>query len=279
MSVRKGVLHVIATPIGNLSDITPRAVDAMRSVDRLYAEDTRHTGQLCAHLGIQVKLKSLHDHNEQGRVDEVLGCLRAGDSVGIVSDAGTPLISDPGYRIVAACHAADIPVTPVPGVSALTAALSVCGLPTDRFVFRGFLPAKRGARKELLESLQGEIASTVFFESKHRIVDTLKDMYSVFGDREICVARELTKAFETIVRGSLEDVASQVASNSDWQKGEFVLVLAGAVEQGSEITPEAQSLLLDLAAELAPRKATQIVSNHTGVSKKLLYQWLLDRNA
>ncbi len=279
MSLRKGVFHVIATPIGNLSDITQRAKEAFAEVDLLYAEDTRHTARLCSHLGVKPKLRSLHDHNEEGRITEVTDNLRAGLSVGLVSDAGTPLISDPGYRIVAACHAAGLPVSPVPGVSALTAALSVCGLPTDSFLFEGFLASRVGARQKALTELKFVSATLVFYESKHRIVESLADMQAIFGDRKICVARELTKTFETILHGTLSEVRLQIEQNPDAQKGEFVVVVTGAQVSVSEITAEAQSLLLELAADLPPRRAAQVVARHCGVPKKDLYNWLLEQKS
>ena len=218
MSVRKGVFHVIATPIGNLSDITQRARDTMAGVDILYAEDTRHTARLCNHLGISPKLRSLHDHNEADRITEVINSLQSGLALGLVSDAGTPLISDPGYRIVSAVHKAGLTASPVPGASALTSVLSVCGLPTDRFLFNGFLAAKSSARRKSLESLRAERATLVFFESRHRIVASLVDMQDIFGDRQVCVAREVTKAFETIIHGEFSEVLQSIEKDSDAQK-------------------------------------------------------------
>jgi len=277
MSVKKGVFYVIATPIGNLSDITQRAVAVISELDILYAEDTRHSAKLCTHLGLNPKLRSLHDHNEQDRISEVIEQLNSGLAVGLVSDAGTPLISDPGYKIVAACHQAGVPVSPVPGVSALTAVLSVCGLPTDRFTFSGFLPAKSAARRKQLASLQYQADTLVFFESKHRIDESLADIFAVLGDRKICVAREVTKTFETIVTDNLSSVISQFESNPEWHKGEFVLVIAGADERSSELTDEVRGLLVDLAAEMAPKKAAKLVAKHSGVKTRDLYDWLLEQ--
>ncbi len=277
MSVRKGVFHVIATPIGNLADMTDRARDVMAGVDILYAEDTRHTGKLCAHLGISPKLRSLHDHNEQDRIAEIVESLQSGLSVGLVSDAGTPLISDPGYRIVTACHRAGLPVSPVPGVSALTAALSVCGLPTDRFLFTGFLPAKTSARNKSLVGLQTEGATLVFFESRHRIVAALADMQEVLGDRLICVAREVTKAFETIAYGKLSEVLQRIKNNPDMQKGEFVVMVSGAPQNVVTFDAATQDLLKEVAAEIPPKRAAKIVARHSGVPAKELYEWLLQQ--
>lgn len=278
-SSKKGVFFVIATPIGNLGDITVRAKEVIAELDCLYAEDTRHTAQLCRHLGLTPVLHSLHEHNEETRISEVLGRLEQGQRVGLVSDAGTPLISDPGYRIVAACHRMGYPVSPVPGASALLACLSVCGLPTDKFTFRGFLPARSVARCNVLKEISASAVTHVFFESKHRVVDTLTDMCDVLGSsREICIARELTKTFETILLGQVGDLLSQLKVNLQWQKGEFVLVVAGSPEIEASFSIEVQSLLLAVAKELAPRKAVAIVAKHTGVDKKILYNWLVEQS-
>ena len=277
MSVKKGVFYVIATPIGNLTDITQRAIAVIGEVDVLYAEDTRHTAKLCMHLGLSPKLRSLHDHNEQDRISEIIEQLNNGLSVGLVSDAGTPLISDPGYKIVAACHEADLPVSPVPGVSSLTAVLSVCGLPTDRFLFNGFLPSKATARRKLLSGLQRATESLVFFESKHRIDESLNDILVVLGDRKICVAREVTKSFETIINGNLSNVRERFADNPDWHKGEFVLVVSGAGEVEGQLNEEVGNLLIDLADLIAPKQAAKLVAKHSGVKTKELYDWLLEQ--
>ncbi len=274
MFAGKGVFHVIATPIGNLSDITRRAAEVIGQLDLLYAEDTRHTARLCSHLGVNVKLRSLHDHNEQDRIAEVLEQLQAGLAVGLVSDAGTPLISDPGYRIVAACHAAGVSVSPVPGPSSLTAALSVSGLPTDRFLFNGFLPARLAARQKVLSDLKSETATLVFFESTHRIIATLEDLLEIMGDREIFLGRELTKTFETIIKARVSDVLDLVAEQ---HKGEFVLVVSGADQGPSQFNPDVERLLLTLATEMPPKQAAKLTSIHYGVNKKVLYTWLLDQ--
>lgn len=279
-SSKKGVFFVIATPIGNLADITVRAKEVIADLDCLYAEDTRHTAQLCRHLGLSPVLHSLHEHNEEGRITEVLARLERGERVGLVSDAGTPLISDPGYRIVAACHRMGYAVSPVPGASALLACLSVCGLPTDKFTFRGFLPAKTVARCNILKELSTSATTHVFFESKHRVLDTLADMCEVLGaSREICIARELTKTFETVLLGSVGDLLVQLQVNQQWQKGEFVLVVAGAPEVVVSFSEDIQSLLLALAKELPPRKAVAIVAKYSGVDKKMLYNWLVEQSS
>lgn len=276
MSVKKGVFYVISTPIGNLSDITVRAQQVLGQLDYLYAEDTRHTMNLCRHLAVSPSLHSLHEHNEQERVARIIELLQQGNAVGLVSDAGTPLISDPGYRIVAACHEQGICVSPVPGVSALTAALSVCGLPTDQFVYHGFLPAKRAARLAALQALQSETASLVFFESRHRIADSLKDMSEVFGaERLATVARELTKAFETIRRAPLNELLEQTLADENARRGEFVVVVSGAPQRQAVLDARLEKLLLELAAELPPRKAAALVAGFAGLSKREVYQHLL----
>ncbi len=277
-ALKKGVLYVIATPIGNLADLSARMRDTMQQVDVLYAEDTRHTGKLCRELGISPLMRSLHDHNETDRVQEVLDRLRAGETLGLVSDAGTPLISDPGYRLVAACHRESIQVSPIPGPSAVITALSVCGLPTDRFGFYGFLPARSVARRELLATVANATATSVFFESKHRLLDSLSDISEVLGvDRRICIARELSKTFETIVQDTAGVLLERVRENANWQKGEFVLVVGGAPAVVAEFSGQVQSLLLAIAREVAPKKAVAIVAEHSGLDKKMLYDWLVEQ--
>jgi len=275
----RGVLYVVATPIGNLADLSDRARQVLGSVDCVFAEDTRHTVLLCRHYGLQSVLKSLHEHNEQQRVDDVLNRLRKGESLALVSDAGTPLINDPGFRIVTACHEAGFRVSPLPGPSALIAALSVSGLPTDRFTFHGFLPSKASARRQCLADVQHAHTTQIFFESRHRIVECLRDIVDVIGGlREVCIARELTKKFEAVNKGSASALLRLTECSEDRQKGEFVVLVAGAQARKDFFSPESQRLLLDLADELPPRKATGIVARHTGLGKKFLYDWLLQQN-
>ncbi len=272
-----GVLYIVATPIGNLADLSDRARQILAQVDFVYAEDTRHTVLLCRHYGLQPVLKSLHEHNEQQRVADVLGRLRNGESLALVSDAGTPLINDPGYRIVTACHEAGFLVSPVPGPSALVAALSVCGLPTDRFTYHGFLPARASARRQCLVEMQHAQATQVFFESRHRILECLQDVVDVLGgQREVCIARELTKKFESVSKGPVLEMLKFTESSADNQKGEFVVLVAGAGPRQALLSVENQRLLLDLASELPPRKATAIVARHTDLDRKYLYEWLLE---
>ncbi len=269
-----GTLYIVATPIGNLEDLSPRARRTLADVALIAAEDTRHTGRLLSHIGVQTALKSLHEHNEAAVVGSILAILENGDSVALVSDAGTPLLSDPGYRLVVEAHARGIDVSPVPGPSALTAALSVAGLPTDRFCFEGFLPAKSAARMNALRSLANETRTMVFYESVHRIDALLADLESVFGpDRMAVIARELTKLHEQIVPGTLVDLGARLARDEIPRKGEFVVVLHGG-EAAAE-PAIADALALELAAVLPVKQAAAIVAKVTGARRNDVYQKLL----
>lgn len=222
------ILYIVATPIGNRDDISHRAIEVLRNVDRVYAEDTRHSLPLLRYHGIDTRLSALHEHNELAQIEVVLTHLREGNCAALISDAGTPLISDPGFRLVRACQKAGITVSPVPGACALTAALSVCGLPTDRFQFVGFAPHKAAARKAWLRPLENLAHTQVLYESPHRIVECLHDIVEVYGEqRELCLARELTKRFETLLHGTTVDVLAEVLGDGNQQKGEFVIVIAG----------------------------------------------------
>ena len=274
----EAVLYVVATPIGNLADISERALKVLRSVDLVAAEDTRHTKQLLMHFVIKKPLFSVHDHNEHQRVEKVLAELSAGKSIALVSDAGTPLISDPGFVVVQAVRKAGFPVVPVPGACAMVAALSAAGLPTDRFCFEGFLPAKSSGRKKQLKALEQESRTLVFYESPHRVLDSLKDMAEVLGGaREITLARELTKTFETFLSGSLEEVIAMVEQDANQRKGEFVLVLAGAkVESDDEEQAIAAEHVLNvLLEELPVKQAAALTAKITGLKKNALYQQAL----
>jgi len=221
-------LYVVATPIGNLEDISYRAVRILAEVDLVAAEDTRHSAVLLSHYGIRTPMQAVHEHNEEQVTGRILARIADGESIAIISDAGTPLISDPGYRLVRAAREAGLPVYSLPGPSAVTAALSVAGLPTDRFVFEGFLPSKASARKKKLELLSREPGTLVFFESSHRIEVAIADMLEIFGaDRIAAVCRELTKKFETVLRAPLAEIANILAEDSNQTRGEFVIVLAG----------------------------------------------------
>jgi 16S rRNA (cytidine1402-2'-O)-methyltransferase len=267
-----GTLFVVATPIGNLGDMTPRAQDTLRSVAAICAEDTRRSGQLLAHFGIQTPLLALHDHNEEALAEKIVTRLQAGDSLALISDAGTPLVSDPGFRLVRAARAAGIKVSPVPGASALIAALSVAGLPSDRFVFEGFLPAKPKARREHLTRLASEPRTLIFYESSHRIEECLEDAIAVFGSqRHAVLARELSKLFETVLDGSLADLRAHLAADANQRKGEFVLLIHGAAEDVDANVSEGLRLYATLKDHLPPSTAAKLAAELSGAPRKALY--------
>ena len=272
-------LYVVATPIGNLDDITARALLILQQVDLIAAEDTRHSRRLLDHYQIKNRLVSLHDHNEDSRAQQIIDLLAKGQSVALISDAGTPLISDPGYSLVAKVREAGFAVLPIPGVSALIAALSVAGLPTDRFFFAGFLPAKAQARTKALENLIQQQGTLIFYESPHRLLATLEAMIAVLGgERQACVAREITKHFETYLTASLSELLAQVTADPNQQKGEFVLLVEGFSGQTPDAAwKEACRWLEELKDVMPPSKASALVARMTGTKKKDLYQWMLDR--
>lgn len=276
MSVESGALYVVATPIGNLEDITLRALRILGEVDVIAAEDTRHTGQLLHHFAIDKPLLSLHEHNEHDRLERIATLLRQGKNVALVSDAGTPLISDPGFPLVRELRQRNLPVIPVPGPSSVLAALSVAGLPTDRFVFEGFLPAKSAARRERLRVLAGEQRTLIFFESSHRIVDTLIDLAAEMGgERWAVIARELTKRFEEVKGASLAELVAWLAADPNRRKGEFVLLLHGASPTTEADTPENRRLLSALLSELPVSRAVVVAAKLTGLRRKALYDLAL----
>jgi len=272
-------LYVVATPIGNLADITLRAQQVLESVDIIAAEDTRHTKKLLNHLGIQKPLMATHDHNEAQAAQQIIEKLQAGQNVAIVSDAGTPLIADPGYHVADQVAKAGFNIVPVPGACAVITALCAAALPTDRFIFDGFLPAKTTARKSYFESIKHEERTLVMYESPHRIMATLEDLIAVLGaDKEIVVARELTKTFETFNRGSAGEIRELMQADSNQQRGEFVLMVRGVLSNKKlEVSQEALDLTLLIAKELPLKKAAAIVSEHTGFKKNQLYQLALEQ--
>ncbi len=273
MTTDPGTLYVVATPIGNLDDISSRARDVLRKSAVVAAEDTRRAGQLLTILGLKSRLLSLHEHNETARVEEVLAILLSGGDVALISDAGTPLISDPGYRVVERVRAESLPVSPIPGCCAAIAALSVSGLPTDRFRFEGFLPARPVARRNRLRIL-GDVSETlILYESVHRIVDTLADIEAIFGaERPITLARELTKRYETIYRGSVAEVRVQLAADPGGTKGEFTLIIAGAPEQQAMAPPELERVVKILLQAVSASQAAALAAEITGVKKREAYQ-------
>ena len=278
MSNAAGRLYIVATPIGNLGDITTRAVEVLRTVDRVIAEDTRHSGRLLAHLGIERPLLSLHEHNEAVAAQRVLDHLQAGESLALVCDAGTPLISDPGFALVRRCRELGIEVVPVPGASALLAALSVSGLPTDRFRFEGFLPRRREARLARLEALREETVTLVFYESSHRILEMLNDLVAVFAaQRNAVLARELTKLHETVISAPLGELLERVRVDENQRRGESVVLVAGvdAAVQPMD-TDRLLSILLD---ELPLSQAVALATRISGEKKNQLYQRALALSA
>jgi 16S rRNA (cytidine1402-2'-O)-methyltransferase len=272
MPAAPATLYVVATPIGNLADLSPRAQEVLRSVAAICAEDTRHTGQLLSHFGIAKPLVALHDHNEEAMAQRVVARLLGGESMAMVSDAGTPLVSDPGFRLGRAARAAGVKVSPVPGACAAIAALSVAGLPSDRFVFEGFLPAKAAARRERLQRLAGETGTLVFYESSHRIAESLADMAAAFGDeRPAVVARELTKLFETVLDGTLAQLRAAVEADDNQRKGEFVVMVQGAGDDGEAKIAEGRRLYARLNEHLPPSTAAKLAAELSGAPRKALY--------
>lgn len=273
MAANLGRLAVISTPIGNLGDLSPRARDELANAELVAAEDTRRTGQLLTTLGLSRPLVSLHEHNESERIEELLTRLVAGARIALVSDAGTPLLSDPGFELVRRVTQAGVPVVAVPGPSAITAALSIAGLPTERFTFEGFLPARLAERRTRLAELAHETRTLVFFEAPHRIAEALEDFVAAFGAaRRAAVARELTKVFETVYRGTLEELAKLARSDPNFTRGEITLVVEGAprvAAQTSDATLDAT--LAVLLAELAPSKAAALAAKLTGAKRNDAY--------
>ena len=276
--IESGTLYIIATPIGNLMDMSERAIETLKNVDKIYAEDTRHSKKLLQHFMILTNMEPLHEHNEKQQIDQILKRLKSGQDLALISDAGTPLISDPGFTIVRAVVQADMQVSPVPGACAAIAALSASGLASNRFTFEGFLPAKTDARiKALMPYLHAE-QTVIFYESPHRILATLADMITVFGgERLLCFARELTKQFETIKLAPLNEILSFVQHDENQQKGEIVLILDKTTAMNCD-EAQALSVLKVLMEELPASQASKVAAKLTGMKKKQLYQLVLDNN-
>lgn len=271
-----GQLFIVATPIGNLADFSARAIEVLKSVDVIAAEDTRHSKYLLQHYVIQTSTISLHEHNEQQRSDALCQRLLAGESVALISDAGTPLISDPGYRLVTTVRDAGIRVIPIPGCCALITALSASGLASDRFSFEGFLPAKSSARKQVMESLKSDARTLIFYESPRRLLAALEDAVLIFGEqRQACLARELTKLHETIETRPLVDLIDWVKADDNQQRGECVLLIEGSQNEATADEQEVSRLLKILLTELPVKKAAAMVANITGGSKNEAYQLAL----
>ncbi|HHM04590.1 MAG TPA: 16S rRNA (cytidine(1402)-2'-O)-methyltransferase [Gammaproteobacteria bacterium] len=272
-----GRLYIVATPIGNLGDMSPRAVEILQTVALIAAEDTRHSAPLLRHFGIDTPMVAYHDHVERRLAPRLVRRLQAGESVALISDAGTPLVSDPGFHLVRAAREAGVEVVSVPGPSAVMAALSVAGLPTDRFVFEGFLPAKAGARRRVLEALRDEARTLVFFEAGRRLVECLGDMADIFGaDRSLVLARELTKRFETVQSDTAAGLRDWVAARPEQGRGECVLVAGGAPPpKGDEIPAATLNVLNELAQALPASQAAALAARITGYKKNALYRHLL----
>ncbi len=271
-AVKSGTLYVVATPIGNLSDISERAKEVLADVSAICAEDTRHTKSLLQAFGIDKPLIALHDHNEGDIAWKLVERLRAGDSLALVSDAGTPLVSDPGYRFVREVRAAGFAVSPVPGACAAIAALSVAGIPSDRFCFEGFLPAKASGRRERLQNLAREARTLVFYESSHRIEESLVDFVAIFGaDREAVIGRELTKLFETVLGDTLGSLLEKVQQDENQRKGEFVIIVRGCEDDSGVALAEGQRLYAKLVEHMKPSQAAKLAAELSGAPRKSLY--------
>jgi len=270
-------LYVVATPIGNFGDMSQRAIDVLRGVQLIAAEDTRHSQRLLQHFSINTPTVAYHDHSDERALQRIGACLAGGGSVALVSDAGTPLISDPGYRLVRFVQDQGFAVHPIPGACAAIAALCASGLPTDKFLFEGFLPARDSARLNRLAELAGEPVTLIFYEAPHRIRDCLYAMIEAFGaQREAVLAREITKVFETIRRGALSELAQFVDGDSNQQKGEIVILVAGRPKAEESVSAEVSALLRRMAQELPAKQAAAIVADWSGLRKKQLYEHLLD---
>lgn len=277
MSFKKGSLYIVATPIGNMGDMTERAQKTLTEVDVIAVEDTRRSGQLLRNFDISTPMTAVHEHNERQICASLLERIENGENIALISDAGTPLLSDPGYFLVNQAREKNIPVVPIPGVSAVITALSVAGLPTDRFVFEGFLPAKTTARQQKLQNLKDDVRTVIFYEAPHRIVEMLKDCQLVFGgQRKVVLARELTKTFETVHGDVLDKLIPWVEADENQRKGEFVVLVQGAeAREDTGIDAEAERILLILLKDLPVKKAAALAANITGLKKNALYQYAL----
>jgi len=274
--ILSGSLYIVATPIGNLTDISERAIEVLKQSDLIAAEDTRHSKTLLERFGIKTKVKAYHEHNEAQLTSQLIQQISDGESIALISDAGTPLINDPGYKLVTAAHDNGIKVIPIPGPSAVITALSVSGLPTSKFIFEGYLPAKTEARKKCLQQLISESRTLIFYEAPHRIRESIQDMHDVFGSRRrVTIARELTKQYEQIVRDSLSIVNEKLISEEIKIKGEFVVIVEGAQETS---VSDAEVLRINqiLSEKLPPKDAAGLTSRITGKKKNEVYQMVLE---
>ena len=280
--IQNGILYIVATPIGNVDDISIRAIDILKKVAKIAAEDTRHSKPLLQKLNIETLLKSYHDFSGDAVADGLIADLLDGQSIALISDAGTPLISDPGFKLVKLARSKGIEVLPIPGASSVTAALSVSGLPTDRFIFEGFLPSKSAARQKRLQEFSQEERTTVFFESTHRIVESLQDMVSVLAkSRQLFIAREISKKFETHFLGSAAECLQWITADSQQQKGEFVMIVEGCDEASIEAARQNEALKIVelLGASVSRKDAVAIASEITGARKNKLYEIVISKKS
>jgi 16S rRNA (cytidine1402-2'-O)-methyltransferase len=280
--LKPGILYIVATPIGNLEDISQRALRILTEVALIAAEDTRHSKKLLQHFGIKTKMISLHEHNERERSQELLSYLQAGDSVALISDAGTPLISDPGHHLVVLVHKNNIPVVPIPGPCAAIVALSAASISPDRFVFEGFLSAKSSQRKQHLEELQNETRTLIFYEAPHRIQALVNDLLETFGqERYVVLARELTKTYETIHGATLAELKIWLENNPEQRRGEFVVLIQGAESQSAKVTQSipSEKILEILLAELPVKQAVGLAMKITGEKRNVLYKLALGKRS
>ncbi len=278
-ATNQGILYIVATPIGNLGDITQRAIETLKSADKICAEDTRNTRKLLTHFGIQADLQAFHDHNEQQRIGQIQSWLDAGENIALVSDAGTPLISDPGYHLVRKLGEQGYKIEPIPGASAIITALSVAGLPTDRFTFEGFLPAKSVGRNKALQANAKETRTQVYYESSHRIIATIDAMLAIYGaQRKVTLARELTKMYEQVFRGNMLELQTWISADAMHQKGEFVLIVEGHAEEteSDAINSSSEQLLKILLEELPVKQTAAIAAKITGRKKNELYRLAME---
>ncbi len=279
-AISASTLYIVPTPIGNLGDITQRALAVLQSVDLIAAEDTRHTGLLLQHFAINARMFALHDHNEQQKAETLLAKLQEGQSIALVSDAGTPLINDPGYHLVRTCREAGIRVVPLPGPCAAIAALSAAGLPSDRFCYEGFLPAKSKGRRDALKAIEQEPRTLIFYESTHRLLDSLDDICAVLGEsRYVVLARELTKTWESIHGAPIGELAAWVKEDENRRKGEMVLIVEGFKAPADDALPaDALRTLALLQTELPLKKAAALAAEIHGVKKNALYKYALENS-
>lgn len=276
--ISASTLYIVPTPIGNLGDITQRALTVLAGVDLIAAEDTRHTGLLLQHFAINARLFALHDHNEQHKAETLIARLQEGQSIALVSDAGTPLINDPGYHLVRRCREAGIRVVPLPGACAAITALSAAGLPSDRFCYEGFLPAKSKGRCDTLRDLEQEPRTLIFYESTHRLLESLQDMVTVWGpDRYVVLAREITKTWESIQGAPVGELLAWVLEDENRRKGEMVLIVEGFHAEEDALPPEALRTLALLQKELPLKKAAQLTAEIHAVKKNALYKYALEQ--